>query len=245
MKRLFGLLGHPLGHSFSKGYFADKFQRENITDAVYQNFDIANIQQLPKSVLNKENLLGFNVTIPYKEAVIPFLEELSPTAEAIGAVNCVKRTQTGWMGHNTDAEGFANSIKPFLDINHSQALILGTGGSSKAVAHVFKQLGIPAAHASRNPQGPHQIGYKDLGADAVRRFPCIVNCTPLGMHPKVEAKPSIDYRGITPQHFCVDLIYNPEKTAFLEACEEHSATILNGHDMLVQQAEASWKFWNA
>lgn len=243
--RKFGLLGHPLGHSFSKGYFSEKFALENITDAVYQNFDLPSIASVPSDLLNQDNLLGFNVTIPYKESIIPFLNNLTPTAAAIGAVNCVKHQENQWIGHNTDAEGFGNSIKPFLDTNHSQALILGTGGSSKAVAHVFKNLGLRYAFASRNPSAPNELGYEQLSEATIAQFGCIVNCTPLGMHPNTDAKPAIAYAGITNKHFCVDLIYNPAKTAFLAACEDQGAMILNGQDMLVQQAEASWRFWNS
>lgn len=241
--RKFGLIGNSLQHSFSPKYFSKKFEKEGIADAVYEAFEIPTIADLP-SLIKTEQPSGLNVTIPYKQAVIPFLDQLSPLAEEIGAVNTISFQDGMLTGHNTDALGFAKSIKPFFKQHHERALILGTGGANKAVKHVFQSLGVRCLTVSRSPEGMQQIGYDELHHEGMRHWPIIVNCTPLGTFPEVDDMPAIPGEGISENHFCIDLIYNPSETKFLKLAKANGAMTLNGYDMLQFQAEAAWDIWN-
>lgn len=234
----FGLIGKSLGHSFSKTFFG-KYFIENDIQATYENFELQEIKEFES--LN--DLSGANVTIPYKEEIIPFLDELSDEAKAIGAVNVVQFVDGKRIGHNTDAFGFHQSIKPFLTNKHERALILGTGGASKAVAHVLNGLGIDVLYISREPKGAKQFGYDEINENMVKACKLIVNCTPIGTFPNVEECISLPYHAMTDEHLSVDLIYNPTKTKFLEQSELNGASILNGETMLVQQALKAFQIW--
>ena len=263
--RQFGLLGYPLSHSFSRGYFSEKFKRETI-DAQYDNFALSSIEQLPQLIVENKLLVGLNVTIPYKQSVIPYLDALDPEAEAIGAVNTIKierseKCKPRLIGYNSDLVGFRESIRVYVENlrNASQvhlsekvipnagaplkALILGTGGASKAVEYGLKQLGVEILFVSRTPE-PGRITYENLGRSFFEEYHIIVNTTPLGMYPNVNTCPPIDYLSIGPHHLLFDAVYNPEKTLFLEKGEKQGAAIKNGLEMLRLQAEASWKIWN-
>ncbi len=238
----YGLLGRNISYSFSQGYFTQKFKDLDLQDHSYENFDIQQIDDI-KQVLAQKNLKGLNVTIPYKQEVLPYLDELDPKAAQIGAVNTIQFTEKGLKGFNTDAFGFRTSLEPFLKANHTKALILGTGGASKAVRFVLNELGIESTYVSRsNKEG--QYTYNDLNRDIIRENTLIINCTPLGTYPKTEDKPDIPYEFIGTDHLLYDLIYNPEKTSFLAAGEAGGAQISNGLNMLQQQAEKAWEIWN-
>ena len=245
--KLYGLIGYPLGHSFSAKYFAEKFQKQNI-DAAYQNFAIEKIDLLPEVLNANSTLQGLNVTIPYKQQILPFLDDIDESAQRIGAVNvvCVKHTANGikLIGHNADVIGFKNSISPLIKPHHAKALVLGTGGASKAVIDGLHQLNIATQYVSRTKKGDI-LAYSDLTPEIIEDFKVIVNCTPLGMYPKIDAAPDIPYNCITEEHLLYDLVYNPEETLFLRKGKEHGATVKNGLEMLHLQAEASWNFWNA
>jgi len=241
MKR-FGLIGKTLDHSFSKTFFEDYFTKENI-QASYENFPLSSIEEL-KDLFNEEDISGLNVTIPYKEAIIPFLDELSDDAKEIGAVNVIAFENNKKIGYNTDAFGFHQSIKPFLTNQHERALILGTGGASKAVAHVFKSLGIDVIFISRTPKGSNQYHYDEINEHMIRACKVIVNCTPLGTYPNVEEFVELPFNELTEHHLVIDLIYNPSKTKFLDLAQQNNATILNGYSMLQQQALKAWEIWN-
>ena len=239
----FGLLGKGISYSFSQGYFAEKFKNLGLVDHSYENFDIPEISDLNK-ILKQDNLRGLNVTIPYKEEVIPFLSSLDATANEIGAVNTIKITEKGLKGYNTDAYGFQKSLEPYLKPHHQNALILGTGGASKAVRFVLEKLGITPIYVSRFPKNG-QLTYEDLDKAIMKSHTVIVNCTPLGTHPNIHEKPAIPYQFLSDQHLLFDLIYNPEKTAFLTEGETKNAIICNGLDMLKFQAEKAWEIWNS
>ncbi len=241
MKTRFFLLGKSLEHSFSKSFFNQKFQDENLP-FVYENVEIADINQFPR--IDLSNTDGFNVTIPYKEQIIPFLDALSSEAQAIGAVNTVKIHNGKLTGYNTDAYGFRNSLKPFLKNIHERALILGTGGASKAVAYVFEQLGIDVLFVSRKPEKDNEIPYNEVNEYVMRFHKIIVNTTPLGMFPRVHQKPELPYQFFTPQHIAYDLIYNPPETGFLQLARKYGATTINGSQMLRLQAEKAWEIWD-
>lgn len=245
MKELFGLIGYPLGHSFSAKYFAEKFAKEGI-DAEYKNFAIENIEKLPGIIESNPELCGLNVTIPYKQDVIPYLDTLDEAAKRIGAVNVisVKRTSTGvkLTGYNADVIGFMESLHPLLKPQHREALVLGTGGASKAVVDGLKQLGIKPQYVSRTRK-EGILAYEDVTPNIIASHKLIVNCTPLGMYPKIDNAPNIDYNCITPEHLLYDLVYNPLETLFLRKGKEHGATTKNGLEMLRIQAEASWRYW--
>lgn len=246
MHSTYGLIGYPLGHSFSKGYFTRFFEQEKI-DAEYKNFELPCIEALP-TVLNDESTLrGFNVTIPYKQQVIPYLHEIDAAAEAIGAVNVVKvkrsNNHTYLKGYNTDVIGFGNSIRPLLQPHHTHALILGTGGASKAVAYALQRLGLNIQYVSRTSR-EGILSYDELTPEIMARHTVIVNTTPLGMHPKIDECPPLDYTQITSRHLLFDVVYNPEKTLFLQRGEQKGATICNGMTMLIGQAKAAWHIWN-
>lgn len=238
MKR-FGLIGKNIAYSFSEKYFSDKFKTESILGVDYQLFDLNEISKVENLFADK-NLKGFNVTIPYKEQILPYLDELSPEAKAIGAVNCVKISNGKKIGYNTDAFGFEESIRPLLENHHQQALILGDGGAAKAVKFVLEKLNIPFKTVSRRGK----FTYSDLNEFEILTHSVIINCTPLGTYPNLDENPLIPYQFLTENHLAYDLIYNPEKTKFLQKAEEKGAIIKNGYEMLVLQAEKSWEIWN-
>ena len=242
--RQFGLRGYPLSHSFSKKYFTQKFAEEGIHNCNYELYPIASINEFPALLQEVKGLEGINVTIPYKEAVLPFLDEQTAAVQEIGACNCIHIKDGKLIGHNTDVTGFRQSIEPFLQPHHQQALILGTGGAAKAVAWVFKQLGIRFQIVSRKKTAT-TISYDELDAAMMQTVELVINTTPLGMQPNVLDKPSLPYHCINNRFLCYDLVYNPEKTRFLQLAEEQGATIKNGADMLLIQAEESWKIWNS
>ena len=239
----FGLIGKSLSHSFSKIYFQNKFQKESKNDSSYHNFPLESLNDF-KSLIRKFDLSGLNVTIPYKEAIIPFLDEISDEAKTIGAVNTIQFKKGKLIGHNTDHIGFHNSIKPFLENTMDRALILGTGGASKAVVYSLKQIGIQCLCISRCPSD-NQFSYDDLNEFVIKHHLLVVNTTPLGTSPNISECPPIPYQFISEKHLLVDLVYNPEETLFLKKGKEKRAKILNGKSMLVHQAEAAWKIWNS
>ena len=242
-KHLFGLIGYPLSHSFSKRYFSEKFQRENISDSSYELFEIKSIDKLPE-VLKQPNLRGLNVTIPYKQQVMAYVDQLDPVAERIGAVNTVRIKDGQRTGFNSDYYGFRDSLLPWLNgASIPQALILGTGGASLAVVCVFQDLGIEYTYVSRKTS-EKAISYSDLKKEDLFAYPLIINTTPLGMSPDVDTFPDLDYQQLTSEHFCYDLVYNPEETAFMKLAKEQGAQVKNGLEMLHLQAEKSWEFWN-
>ncbi len=244
-KSKFGLLGKNISYSFSSGYFTKKFEKLNLKKHKYVNFDIPEIKDFPSIIEETPNLKGMNVTIPYKEVVMQYLDKLDETAKEIGAVNTIKFTKRGDLkGYNTDIFGFENSIKPFLKKHHKKALILGTGGASKAVAYAFKRNDIKFKFVSRNPSEKNQISYKDLSEEILEEYTVIVNCSPIGTFPNVNDAPKIPYQFITDKHLLFDLIYNPEETAFLKKGKEKGAAIKNGYQMLELQAEEAWRIWN-
>jgi shikimate dehydrogenase len=244
MLKKYGLIGYPLTHSFSQKYFTEKFQQLGLADCVYDNHELKDVAAFLKLKDEKE-LRGLNVTIPYKEAIIPFLDDLSDEAKKIGAVNCIRFMDGQCHGHNTDAYGFEMSIKPFLENKYERALILGTGGGSRAVAYVLRKWNIPFHYVSRTAKGEQTIAYSDLRADTIKHFQLIINTTPLGMFPHVDESPDIPYEGLGPAHFLYDLIYNPSETQFLKGGKEQGAHIMNGLKMLEWQAERSWEIWNS
>jgi Shikimate 5-dehydrogenase len=243
----YGLIGYPLKHSFSIGYFNEKFRSEGI-DAEYVNFEIPDIKDFKAIIDENPNLCGMNVTIPYKEQVIPYLDELSENAAAIGAVNVIKiirqKGKVKLVGYNSDIIGFSDSIKPYLSKgNHTKALILGTGGASKAIFHGLKSLGIQGTYVSRTKE-PGILTYEELTPEIIAENTIIVNCTPLGMFPKVDTCPDIPYEALTPNHLLYDLIYNPDTTLFMKKGAEKGAQTKNGLEMLLLQAFAGWEIWN-
>lgn len=242
--RRFGLIGKSLSHSFSQSYFTNKFSSEQISNVSYENFELDKIEHFVQ-LFKIEELVGLNVTIPYKESILPFLDELDPIAKAIGAVNTIHFQPNGKLkGYNTDAIGFRNSIKPFLDTNHTRALIFGTGGASKAVAHTLNELQIPFYYVSRKPRNSQHVHYNDVDKSAIERFKFLINCTPLGTYPNIEQSVPIDFDGITTKHLVYDLVYNPEETFLLREAKKRKAIAVNGLSMLKLQAEASWEIWN-
>ncbi len=244
----YGLIGYPLTHSFSKSFFNQKFESEHI-DAEYINFEIPTIADFKNVLKQNPTLNGINVTIPYKTQVIPFLDELTDNAKAIGAVNVIKLTkgyfgQTKLVGHNTDILGFKQSIEPLLDpTKHKKALILGTGGASKAIFHGLKQLGVESIFVSRTPI-KDGLTYNDLTPAIIEAHTVIVNTTPVGMFPHSDACPDIPYEHITDQHLLYDLLYNPDETLFMKKGKQQGAEVKNGLEMLLLQAFAGWKIWN-
>ncbi len=244
--RKYGLIGYPLSHSFSQQYFTKKFQEEGI-DAEYCNFPLESISELEDILRTEPELVGLNVTIPYKTSVIPLLDELADCANSIQSVNtiCVDRNSNGWTlkGANTDVIGFRESIEPHV-AGHSQALILGTGGAAKAAFHVLEDLGLECNCVSRSPD-EGDFMYDELTPDDIWEHSIIVNCTPLGMYPQINDTPQIPYESITPEHVLFDMIYNPAETVFLKHGRKRGATTINGLQMLERQAEESWNIWNA
>jgi shikimate dehydrogenase len=245
--QLFGLIGYPLSHSFSKGYFSEKFQKENIDGCRYDNYPIEDISLLPGVIESNPQLIGLNVTIPYKEKVLTFLDNISDEAKEIGAVNTIRihrqHKRITLSGYNTDVYGFSESLKPLLKPHHTSALILGTGGASKAVKFALNKLGIDFVQVSRN-RSEECLGYEDVTEDIIETHKIIVNTTPLGTFPKIEEYPSLPYQFLNPQHLLYDLVYNPGITAFLNHGLNHGCRIKNGLEMLHLQAEKSWEIWN-
>ena len=243
---VFGLLGKNIEYSFSRGYFTNKFDKLGFTNYKYVNFDIQNIEEFLSIINdNKKSLRGINVTIPYKEEVMKYLNKLDKTAKEIGAVNTIKLTKKGNLkGYNSDVVGFENSIFPFIKKHHKRALILGTGGASKAIAYALKKNGIKFKFVSRNPKNKKEISYQDLTENVIKKHQIIINSTPVGTSPNIEKSPNIPYQFITKNHLLYDLIYNPEVTTFLLKGKEQGATIKNGYEMLELQAEESWRIWN-
>jgi len=240
----YGLVGKDIDYSFSKGYFTEKFSKLNLVHHSYENFEFENINEFPETIAEEKALKGLNVTIPYKELVIPYLSSLNEVAQRIGAVNTIKFTDKGLVGYNTDAYGFEKSIQPHLQNHHLKALILGTGGASKAIAYIFESLNIEYKFVSRNPE-KEQIGYHNLTQELLTEYTVLVNCTPLGTSPQIQLKPNIPYQFLSDKHLLFDLIYNPSKTAFLQEGEAQGALICNGERMLEFQAEKAWEIWNS
>ncbi len=241
---LYGLIGYPLGHSFSKEYFTQKFEKEGLGDCFFELFPLESIEQFPRLLKNHPSLRGIAVTIPYKEAVIPFLHSLTPQAKSIGAVNCIEMLPEGLRGHNTDVVGFEQSFVPYLQHHHTRALVLGTGGASKAVQFVLQKLDIPFLLVSRKGEGENVISYGQVNESLLNDYTIIINCTPVGMSPLEGAKPSLPYESISFVHYLYDLVYKPAHTQFLLEGEKRGATVKNGYDMLLIQAEENWKIWN-
>jgi shikimate dehydrogenase len=246
MKHL-GLIGYPLSHSFSVKYFSEKFSREGISEFEYLNYPIQSVQELKPMIEEKEDLIGLNVTIPHKEAVMPLLDEINPEAAEIGAVNTIRIMRSSGKihlkGYNSDAYGFRESLLPLLGASHQNALVLGTGGASKAITHVLEQLGISYQYVSRTP-AKDQLHYLDLCYSVIKKHTLIINTTPLGTYPNTSAFPNIPYDLVTSGHILYDLVYNPPETEFLRFGKQKGATVMNGHEMLILQAEKSWEIWN-
>ncbi len=246
-KKLFALVGRNISYSFSRGYFADKFAELELDDHSYVNFDLQSLEELTDKISeNKLVLRGMNVTIPYKLEVFDFLDEVDEEAKKVGAVNTIKIEKNGKLiGFNTDVYGFQKSLEPLLKKHHKDALILGTGGASRAVAHVLESLDIEFAFVSRNKKDDgNYLQYDELNSELMNIYTLIINCTPLGTHPDIERAPDIPYSCLNEKHLLYDLIYNPSETTFLKRGKERGATIKNGLEMLEQQAEKAWEIWN-
>jgi shikimate dehydrogenase len=244
--KIYGLIGNPLTHSFSKKYFEDKFNRQSIKDCDYINFEIENLGEKIPFLRSDTSLRGLNVTIPYKTSILQYIDQLTPAAKEISACNCIKIAQDLWTGYNTDIIGFELSLKEKLKPDHQKALILGTGGSSKAVAYVLEHAGIDFLFVSREQKtGSMFLQYPMLSEDLLKEYTLVINTTPLGMYPHLHTFPQIPYDFLTPKHYCYDLVYNPEETLFLKKAKQQSSIVKNGNDMLVIQAEESWKIWNS
>lgn len=243
----FGLIGYPLGHSFSKNYFNEKFHSENI-DAEYVNFEIPSIEEFDKVIKSNPTLCGLNVTIPYKEQVIGYLDELDADAAAIGAVNVIKidkaKGKLKLTGYNSDVIGFTQSIEPLLEPHHKKALVLGTGGASKAINYGLHKLGLETKFVSRTKRNENTITYDDITPEMMNEYKVMVNCTPTGMYPKADECPKIPYEYLTPEHLLYDLLYNPDTTLFMKNGGERGAIVKNGLEMLLLQAFGTWNIWN-
>jgi len=242
--RRYGLIGYPLSHSFSKKFFSDKFESEGLSNVSYENFAIPSIAEFPH-LLENPCIYGLNVTIPYKEQVTSFLDWKDEVVEKTGACNCIRIDQGKLRGFNTDVAGFEQSLKKNLQPHHKKALVLGTGGAAKAISYVLKQLSIEYLVFSRSKPAnlTGALSYEELSADLLASHLLIINTTPLGMYPNVDDCPPIDYEKLTPDHYLFDVIYNPGKTRFLQRGEEKGAIIQNGLEMLIIQAEESWRIW--
>ena len=240
----FGLIGKNIDYSFSKSYFTKKFENEGLSHS-YQNFDIESIDKFLEIIKSSKDLKGLNVTIPYKRTIIPFLDKLDKKAEEIGAVNTIEITEAGTLiGHNTDYYGFKKSIESYIKKHHNKALILGTGGASKAIAYALKELGIDYNYVSRTASNSNILTYQTLTENIIENHHIIINCTPLGTHPQTNVYPPILYDPITESHLLFDLIYNPNETKFLTKGKQKGAVICNGLEMLELQANKAWEIWN-
>jgi len=239
----FGLVGKNIGYSFSKNYFTERFRNDNVLDNSYDNFDIQDISEFPKIIEDNPDLAGLNVTIPYKEIVIPYLDSLSKKATQIGAINVIRFKKGKLKGYNSDYYGFKKSLQPLLKPHHKKALILGTGGASKAIAFALDELDILYTFVSREAK-ENTIDYNRINATTFDNYQIIINCTPLGTSPNTAAFPPLPYEFFTENHIAFDLIYNPQETQFLSKAKANGATIKNGMEMLILQAEKAWKIWN-
>lgn len=248
-KRLYGLIGFPLGHSFSQRYFTEKFFREGITDARFELFPIEDINLLPALIQKQPDLAGLSVTIPYKEQVIPFLDELDESAASVGAVNNIRVGFNGskpyLKGYNTDVYGFSKSLGQIFIPENSKALVLGTGGASKAITHVLNQRNIDYLLVSRKPSSEGQISYQQLTSELIEDYQLIINATPVGTYPQVNQSPPLPYSALTQGHILFDLVYNPTLTLFLKQGQEKGCKVKNGESMLYFQAQKSWEIWNS
>ncbi len=245
--KILGLIGYPLTHSFSQKYFTQKFEKEKNTDYVYQNFELPDIKQLPDLIKNTPRLTGLNVTIPYKEKVLSYIDEMSPEVKAVGAANTlfIHPASKRIIAYNTDIYGFKHSLIPYLKSWHRKAIILGTGGAAKAVAYTLQQLKIEYVMVSRQPKNNCQLSYNELTGDIVKKHLLVINTTPVGQYPAIKKNPSFPYDFITHKHLFYDLIYNPGETKFLYLARKKGATVCNGLKMLYLQAEKSWKIWTS
>ena len=244
--KVYGLIGYPLGHSFSKQYFTDKFAKEGISDAIFEAFPISSIDQFPELLKNNPSLKGLSVTIPYKEQVLQYVTELSDDVKAIGATNSIKISGNKLIAYNTDIIGFEQSFRELLQPNHTKALVLGTGGASKAVQYVLKKMNIDFIVVSRQKNAEQGIiDYSMVDATLLSTHTIVINTSPLGMSPDDHTFPEIPYQFLTAHHYLYDLVYKPDKTVFLQKGEEMRAAVKNGYDMLLLQAEASWAIWNS
>jgi shikimate dehydrogenase len=244
MKDKYGLIGYPLSHSFSKRYFREKFDTNHIP-AEYQNFELSTIMQFPDLFQKGMSLKGLNVTIPYKEAIIPFLDELDADARSIGAVNCIKFENNKLIGYNTDHTGFQKSIQNLLQAHHRKALVFGSGGSSKSIEFALEKLNIEYKVVSRNYTKINSIRYQNIDEQILKEYTILINCTPLGMYPNNETCIPINFDAIGPQHLLYDLVYNPEESLFLSRGKKQGAIVKNGYEMLTLQADESWHIWNS
>jgi len=243
--KVFGLIGYPLGHSFSKQYFTEKFEREGIKDCRFECFPIPSVDEFPALLKANPGLQGLCVTIPYKEKVLAFVDKISEEVNAIGASNSIKITDGKLTAYNTDITGFERSFKKLLQPHHTQALVLGTGGAAKAVQYVLAKLAINFLTVSRNQHAaPGYVSYDKIDERIMSEYPVIINCSPVGMYPNENTAPAIPYQLITPAHYLYDLVYKPAKTLFLQEGEKRGAVIENGYEMLLVQAEESWRIWN-
>lgn len=243
--KTYGLIGRKLGHSFSKRYFTFRFKEESRSDCQYINFEIENLGKEIPLLKARKDLYGLNVTIPYKTEILPFLDELSSACASINACNCIKIQNGKWIGHNTDVIGFEQTFMPHVKAFQNKALILGTGGASKAVAYVLEKNGITYQLVSRTANSQHGIvTYEEITKELLENVFIVINTTPLGMSPDVNYYPPLPYESFTKRHYCYDLIYNPSKSLFLAMAEEQGSFIENGEQMLVLQAEESWSIWN-
>lgn len=242
----FGLIGKNISYSFSRKYFTEKFKKLGLKTYSYRNYDLPEIEEFPFILYHiEEDFQGFSVTIPYKQSIIKYLDDIEGDARSIGAVNTIKVTNNNELiGYNTDVYGFQKSIKPLLKTHHKKALILGTGGASKAVAFAFEKLGIAYKFVSRNDNKDY-LSYAELSEKIIKEYTIIVNCTPLGTHPTIENSPNIPYQFLSSKHLLFDLIYNPSETKFLREGRNQGAIIKNGLEMLELQAEKSWEIWNS
>lgn len=248
--KTYGLIGYKLGHSFSRNFFTEKFRNENLTEHEYVNFELDSIQDFPGIFNRGKNICGLNCTIPYKQQIMQFMDEIEEEAAEIGAVNTVKIIQRNGRkilkGYNTDLYGFENSLRPMLEEKHKKALILGTGGASKAIRYLFDKMGIDYLSATtKNELDEKEISYKQIDNELMNDFLIVINATPLGTFPKVDASPEIPYEFVTPDHVLYDLVYNPAETLFLKKGKEQGAKIKNGLEMLHLQAKKSWEIWNS
>lgn len=242
--KLYGLIGYPLGHSFSKQYFTEKFEREKIDDCIFESFPIESINEFPSLLKNNPSLKGLSVTIPYKEQVLQYVDELSEEVKAIGATNSIKIGEGKLTAYNTDIIGFEKSFTKFLQPHHTKALILGTGGASKAVQYVLQKLGIVFLVVTRKKQNENQIAYEEIDESIMKSHAVIINCSPVGMYPNDSIAPAIPYQFISSAHYLYDLVYKPAETLFLKKGKEQGAIVENGYKMLLLQAEESWRIWN-
>lgn len=243
--RLFGLIGYPLSHSFSAKYFREKFQREGWDQCHYELFPLASVTELPGLIQEHPSLEGLNVTIPYKQQVLPYVNDRMAIPEGLDACNCIRIRDGVLSGFNTDIAGFRESLKPLLQPWHRQALVLGNGGAASAVRFALRELGLGFSTVSRQSRPGSDLTYNDLDQTLIDTHTLIINCTPLGMYPEIQACPEIPYQWLTAKHLLYDLVYNPARSLFLQKGEAMGAGIKNGEEMLVLQAEESWQIWNA